>query len=64
MPQEHFTLLKTNEGARAGDLHTARGVVTTPVFMPVGSQATVKTLTPEELEQLGYNMVLANTYHA
>jgi queuine tRNA-ribosyltransferase len=60
---DHFRLLKTGDGARAGELYTAHGTVPTPVFMPVGSQATVKTLTPREIEQLGFNMVLANTYH-
>jgi len=49
--------------ARAGELHTPHGTVPTPVFLPVGSQATVKTLTPEELEDIGVAMVLANTYH-
>jgi queuine tRNA-ribosyltransferase len=42
---------------------TAHGPVPTPVFMPVGSQATVKTLTPEEVGVLGFKMLLANTYH-
>ncbi|MFC1955310.1 tRNA guanosine(34) transglycosylase Tgt [Chloroflexota bacterium] len=50
-------------GARAGELQTSHGVVLTPVFMPVGSQATVKTLTPEEIKDIGVKMVLANTYH-
>lgn len=49
--------------ARAGELVTGHGIVPTPVFLPVGSQATVKTLTPEELKALGIAMVLANTYH-
>ena len=50
--------------ARAGVLHTAHGPVDTPVFMPVGTQATVKALTPKQLaEDLGARMVLANTYH-
>ncbi|MFC1870207.1 tRNA guanosine(34) transglycosylase Tgt [Chloroflexota bacterium] len=49
--------------ARAGELTTAHGVVATPVFLPVGSQGTVKTLTPEELKDIGVSMVLANTYH-
>ena len=49
--------------ARVGVLNTPHGVVNTPVFVPVGSQATVKTLTPEELKGLGVSMVLANTYH-
>lgn len=40
-------------GARAGLLHTPHGVFKTPMFMPVGTQATVKTVTPEELEEMG-----------
>lgn len=49
--------------ARAGLLLTAHGEVPTPAFMPVGSQGTVKTLTPEELRAIGVKMVLANSYH-
>jgi queuine tRNA-ribosyltransferase len=60
---EHFRLIKTGDGARAGELTTAHGIIATPVFLPVGSQATVKTLTPAEVRGLGYDMVLANTYH-
>jgi queuine tRNA-ribosyltransferase len=50
-------------GARRGRLHTPHGTVETPVFMPVGTQATVKTMTPEELVGIGVEMVLGNTYH-
>ncbi len=51
-------------GARAGLLHTAHGVVETPVFMPVGTQGTVKALSPRDLEQdLDAQIILANTYH-
>ncbi len=50
-------------GARAAELVTSHGTVPTPVFMPVGSQATVKTLTPDDLRDIGVPMVLANTYH-
>lgn len=50
-------------GARAGEITTSHGKVLTPVFMPVGSQATVKTLTSEEVAACGARMVLANTYH-
>ena len=60
---EHFHLIKTCNGARAGELRTAHGVVATPVFLPVGSQATVKTLTSEEVRRLGFDMLLCNTYH-
>ncbi len=49
--------------ARAGILHTPHGDVETPVFMPVGTQATVKTLSPADLEALGVQIVLGNTYH-
>lgn len=50
-------------GARAGELHTPHGVVETPVFMPVGTQATVKTLTPDMLRAAGVGMLLCNAYH-
>jgi queuine tRNA-ribosyltransferase len=49
--------------ARLGELATTHGMVKTPVFMPVGSQATVKALTPEHLREIGIKMILANTYH-
>ncbi len=58
-----FRLLKNESGARVGELTTAHGTVPTPVFMPVGSGAVVKTLTPEEVKEIGFRMVLANTYH-
>jgi len=60
-----FHLIQTcpDSKARAGELITLHGTVPTPVFLPVGSQATVKTLTPEELKEIGVPMVLANTYH-
>ncbi len=50
-------------GARTGEFTTPHGVVKTPVFMPVGTQATVKTLTPEELYEIGASIILSNTYH-
>jgi queuine tRNA-ribosyltransferase len=49
--------------ARAGILRTDHGLIRTPVFMPVGTQATVKTMTPEELRKIGYQIILNNTYH-
>src|SRR5205823_8120719 len=50
--------------ARAGLLHTAHGIIETPVFMPVGTQATVKGLTQRDLaDELGARIILANTYH-
>jgi queuine tRNA-ribosyltransferase len=59
----HFRILARDGAARAGVLRTAHGPVETPAFMPVGTQATVKTLAPEEVEGLGAQMILANTYH-
>ena len=50
-------------GARRGRLHTPHGVIETPVFMPVGTQASVKTMTPEELKDCGAQIILSNTYH-
>ena len=49
--------------ARRGKLTTAHGVVETPVFMPVGTQATVKAMTPAEMKELGVPILLSNTYH-
>lgn len=54
----------TKTGARAGLLHTAHGTIETPIFMPVGTHATVKGLTPRDLEhELNASIILANTYH-
>jgi len=50
-------------GARAGRLETPHGTILTPAFMPVGTQATVKAMSPDELKQLGAGIILANTYH-
>jgi len=60
-----FTLVKEDEktGARAGVIHTPHGDIPTPIFAPVGTQATVKTMTPHELKDVGAKLVLANTYH-
>jgi len=58
-----FDLLQTDGGARLGRLHTTHGVVETPVFMAVGTQATVKGLMPRQLEEAGVQVVLGNTYH-
>lgn len=53
----------TQTGARYGKLHTPSGVFETPLFMPVGTQATVKSLTPEEIELVSEGLILSNTYH-
>ncbi len=60
-----FELLKTDSatGARRGRLHTPHGVIETPVFMPVGTQATVKAVMPEQLRELGSEIILSNSYH-
>ena len=58
-----FTLESTDGDARAGVLHTSHGDVRTPVFMPVGTKATVKAVDPDELRALGASIVLGNTYH-
>jgi len=60
-----FELVHTDKktGARAGILHTSRGDVETPAFMPVGTQGTVKTIIPEELKKIGAQMILSNAYH-
>jgi queuine tRNA-ribosyltransferase len=50
-------------GARLGRLHTPHGVINTPIFMPVGTKATVKAMTPEELKEIGSEIILSNTYH-
>src|SRR5580658_630863 len=60
-----FDLLKSDSQtkARLGKLRTAHGIVDTPVFMPVGTQASVKALDPRELEEMGTQIILGNTYH-
>ena len=67
MPNEAVTYellhVDKNTGARRGIVHTPHGDIQTPVFMPVGTQATVKSMTPEELKQIGAQIILSNTYH-
>ncbi len=58
-----FELLHVDGSARKGRLSTAHGAVDTPIFMPVGTQATVKGLTPTQLREAGAEMILGNTYH-
>ena len=59
----NFTLLATSGRARRGRLSLAHGDVDTPVFMPVGTYGTVKAMTPRELDEIGAQIVLGNTYH-
>lgn len=59
----HFSLISTKSNARAGSFTTDHGVVNTPIFMPVGTQATVKAMSPEDLTHSKAQIILANTYH-
>ncbi|MFK7696524.1 tRNA guanosine(34) transglycosylase Tgt [Paenibacillus sp. HJGM_3] len=60
-----YEAIKTckQSGARLGRVHTPHGVIETPAFMPVGTQATVKTMSPEELKEMDAHIILSNTYH-
>lgn len=60
-----FKILKSekNSSARTGRLTTSHGTVETPAFMPVATQGTVKSITPEELSELGFELIIANAYH-
>lgn len=63
--QFHYEVIKEckQTGARLGRLTTPHGIIETPIFMPVGTQATVKTMSPQELEEIGAQIILSNTYH-
>jgi queuine tRNA-ribosyltransferase len=63
MNSMHFNLLAQDGAARRGRLTFARGTVETPAFMPVGTYGTVKAMTPEDLEAVGAEIVLGNTFH-
>jgi len=60
-----FTVHRTDAQtpARLGTIATPHGSFDTPVFMPVGTQGTVKTMSPEELREIGFGIILGNTYH-
>ena len=58
-----FNILNQDALARLGELHFSRGIIRTPVFMPVGTYGTVKAMTPDELLDLGAEILLGNTYH-
>lgn len=62
-PKFHFQIEAKQDSARAGVFHTPHGPIQTPIFAPVGTQATVKSITPLQLEALSANLVLSNTYH-
>ncbi|MCK9511422.1 MAG: tRNA guanosine(34) transglycosylase Tgt [Pigmentiphaga sp.] len=63
MPGLGFDLLATDGAARRGQIHLNHGVVQTPMFMPVGTYGTVKAMTPQELRQIGSQVILGNTFH-
>ena len=65
MQKNRFELLKTSarSKARLGKIYTGHGVITTPIFMPVGTQATVRALTPRDLSEAQAEIILGNTYH-
>ncbi|MGB9640856.1 MAG: tRNA-guanine transglycosylase, partial [Anaerolineales bacterium] len=58
-----FEIHAMDGSARVGSFHTPHGVLQTPLFAPVGTQATVKALTPQHLNEIGASLILANTYH-
>jgi queuine tRNA-ribosyltransferase len=58
-----FSIAATDDSARTGRIRTAHGEVATPAFMPVGTRAAVKAMSPDELWNMGYRLVLANAYH-
>ncbi len=60
---EFFKVLHKYKHARVGEINTLHGKINTPVYMPVGTQATVKIMTPEDMEKMDINVILGNTYH-
>lgn len=62
-PKPHFEVEATDGNARAGRLTLARGVIETPIFMPVGTVGTVKMMAPPEIHDIGAQIILGNTYH-
>ncbi len=59
----NFELIATDGNARAGLFTTPHGLIQTPIFMPVGTQATVKSVTPKQINEIGVQILLSNTYH-
>ncbi|MDI6728311.1 MAG: tRNA guanosine(34) transglycosylase Tgt [Thermodesulfovibrionales bacterium] len=58
-----FSLKNSDNKSRTGVIETSRGIIHTPAFMPVGTQGTVKAMSPEELKEIGAEIILSNTYH-
>lgn len=63
MAKKNFKIIKKSKKTRAGVIYTSRGDIETPCFMPVGTLATVKTVSPDELKEINTKIILANTYH-
>ena len=63
MSEFRFELLATDGAARTGIIHTPRGEIRTPAFMPVGTAATVKAMLPQSVRETGADILLGNTYH-
>ena len=65
MSKFSFEVIKQDaeSGARAGILHTPHGDIETPIYMPVGTQASVKGILPKDLKEIGAQIILSNTYH-
>lgn len=63
MPEFKFERLADDGKARRGRIHTAHGTIETPAFMPVGTAGTVKAMKPEDVKDLGFDIILGNTYH-
>src|SRR5665213_4528656 len=63
MSEFRFELLATDGAARTGVIHTPRGLIRTPAFMPAGTAATVKAMLPQSVRDTGADIVLGNTYH-
>ena len=63
MAKNNFRVLHKDGKARVGKLATPHGVIDTPNFIPVGTQASVKSLTPRDLKEIDNQIILANTYH-
>jgi queuine tRNA-ribosyltransferase len=63
LPSFSFKLLATDKGARLGEIHTRRGIIRTPAFMPVGTAATVKAVFLDDVKKAGADVILGNTYH-
>lgn len=62
-PSAKYRLIKTDNNARLGQIHTQRGIINTPAFIPVGTSGAVKSMSVEEMKDIGAEILLSNTYH-